>query len=844
MSESAWPRSTLTELARLRERLFGQSEVLLEMAGMGAWLLDPESGELWWSRESCRVHGVAEDHVPSLEGALNHYPPHAREMVMAQVRQCVDTGAAWDAEMPLIRADGTQIYVRTRGRAYPVRDGRRLILGIFSDMTEERKNTRMQQRLELVVKHMTNAAVITDIEGRTIWLNESFTRLTGYALADLWMRKPGSLLQGPETDPAHVAALRQAIAEVRPIYIEIRNYNRWGEAYWVELNVAPIWENDGKLRGFVAISSEVTARHEAADAAQRELTLRSQTETLLRDVIDAIPTALTVYDENEQLVLTNENYQNILPANEDLVRLGDDMETIIRRKVQADYYAPEVRAGSPLEVRENWIDDYLRRHRSPDYSRVLQLSDGRWVQASNARSSSGNTVTIRTDITRLKDAEAGLRHTAEHDSLTGLLNRPVLLSRLETACRKPGKGGALVLFDIDFFKSVNDGLGHAAGDALLRVVARRLSRVARPQDTMARLGGDEFALMLPGLTDSAELTGLLDQLLALQRRPVRLGRNRYVPSVSIGVTRYPADGCQADMLLSHADAALYKAKRQGRGRYVLFDAELAERLARKTRLADRLRLAIPAGQMNVALQPQVRLDIDKVQGFEALARWNNGGEWVPPQEFVAIAEDVGLAQSLGNSIIDKALGTYAMLVADGLEPGLLAVNVSTAQLLADDFLETLRQVLAMHGVNARQLEIEITETVLLDRSIARIGDTLETLRSRGVSLSLDDFGTGYASLSHLTSFPVDRIKIDRSFTNAIGMGNDRGLIARSIIGLGRGLGLDVVAEGVETEAQMQFLRAQKCTAIQGYLIAPPMLLPGLRDWLGARRAAERRVAAA
>jgi len=837
LSDIAWPRRHLSDIARQRTRLFGQSE-LLELAGLGAWLLDPQSGELWWNRETCRVHGVSETYAPTLDEALGFYPEEVRETVTLQVRRCVDSGQGWDAELPLVRADGRRIWIRTRGRALPVAGGRRLVMGIFSDVTESHAYAEAHQRLKLVVQHMTNAALITDPEGRTVWLNDSFTRLTGYTLADLWGRKPGKLLQGPQTDAEHVRAIAKAIAEAQPICLEIRNYHRCGAAYWVELNIAPIRNEQGELQSFVAISSDVTARHEAAEEARRELALRSQTETLLRDVIDGIPAALTVYDGDERLVLTNESYQTILPGNHELMRLGESMETIVRRKVEANYYAPEISADAPAELREAWVADYLARHRSPDYARVLQLSDGRWVQVSNARSTSGNIVTIRTDISRLKEAEAGLRHIAEHDSLTGLLNRPVLVSRLEAQCRKAGSSGALVLFDVDFFKSVNDGLGHAAGDALLRMVARRLGRIARPGDTIARLGGDEFALIMPGLTDPATLDRLLERLLAMQRRPVRLGRNRYVPSVSIGVTRYPMDGRQADTLLSHADAALYEAKRQGRGRHVLFDASLAARLERRTRLADKLRVAIPARQLDVALQPQLRLADNSICGFEALARWNNGGEWVPPQEFVGVAEDVGLAQALGAAVLDKALAAHAMLDRAGLSPGLLAVNVSTAQLLSEEFLETLRQLLSCHGVSAHRLEMEITETVLLDRSIARIGETLETLRSRGVSLSLDDFGTGYASLSHLTTFPVDRIKIDKSFTGAIGQDGDRGLIARSIIGLGRGLGLDVVAEGVETEAQKLFLHNRGCTAIQGYLIAPPMLAPAVRSWLGARRAAE------
>jgi diguanylate cyclase (GGDEF)-like protein len=406
-----------------------------------------------------------------------------------------------------------------------------------------------------------------------------------------------------------------------------------------------------------------------------------------------------------------------------------------------------------------------------------------------------------------------------------------------------GPAGILVLFDVDFFKAVNDSLGHAAGDMLLRLVGRRLQRCIGAGDVAARLSGDEFALIVHGVAAPEDMHAFALRLLARLRRPMRLGASRYAPSFSVGIAPFPHPGCGPRELLGNADAALLDAKRQGRGRHVLFGAELANRVVRRTRLADALRQAISGRQLVAALQPQQRLADGSVMGFEALARWRHEGEWVPPAEFVPLAEDVGLAQPLGAQVMEAALAGFAAMLAAGLEPGHLAVNVSTAQLLADDFLDTVKRSLARHAVPATRLEIEVTETVLLDRSIARIGHTLEVLRAMGCTLAMDDFGTGYASLSHLTSFPVDRIKIDRGFTRAIDSDGDRGLIARTLIGLGRGLGLEVIAEGVETESQQRFLFAHGCTAVQGYLFARPMLAQEALPWLAQhqRQAGRRRL---
>jgi len=592
---------------------------------------------------------------------------------------------------------------------------------------------------------------------------------------------------------------------------------------------------------------DITDRHRAATLAARELELRTRTETLLRDVIGGIPAALSVYDAEERLILVNEVYRDILPGNRQFMNSGEALADIITRKVMANHYVPEVSADDPADVRAAWVADYLRQHRSPGYNRVFHLRDDKFMQATTAISESGNIVSIRTDVTELKHAERELRRRAEEDTLTGLANREVLLSRLDVVARAE-QPGFLILLDVDFFKAVNDSLGHAAGDLLLRIVGRRLrmlvGKIGGVGSIAARLAGDEFALIINREVPPDQLAMLATDLMMWMRRPMQLGTSRYAPSVSVGIAPFPAEACDPKDLMANADAALLEAKRQGRGRNVVFSDGLAERVIRRTRLADALRQTLATGKLQAALQPQQRLHDGAILGFEALARWHHAGQWIPPAEFISLAEDVGLAQSLGRAVMETAMAGFAAMLAAGLEPGHLAINVSTAQLLADDFVDIVRAALDRHGLPAKRLEIEVTETVLLDRSIARIGHTLEALRAMGCTLAMDDFGTGYASLSHLTSFPVDRIKIDRSFTSAIDSEGDHGLIARTLIGLGRGLGLEVIAEGVETENQRAFLLVHGCTAAQGYLFARPMLAEEALPWLAQheqRHGASRRL---
>lgn len=721
MSDSSWPRVPFPRAASARPltpRLLAAAEPLLDVAGIGAWQYTP-GGNLWWSAETRRIHGVEADFVPDLEAAIEFYLPEHRDLVRHAVADAIANGTAWDLELAIQRPDGQRCHVRARGRPGARQDGQPVtIFGTFED---------------------------------------------------------------------------------------------------------------------------ITTRQEAAARAARELDLRTRTETLLRDVIAGIPAALSVYDGDERLILVNDEYRYLLPGNQQFMVKGERLADIITRKVLANHYVPEVSADDPPEVRQAWVADYLRRHRTPGYNRVFHLRDDKFVQASTAISESGNIVSIRTDVTPLMRAERELRRRAEEDALTGLANRDVLMARL-AALPADGPPGLMVLLDVDFFKAVNDSLGHGAGDLLLRLIGRRLRRVLGPGDTAARLAGDEFALIVHGPSGPLAIAAFAARLLARLRRPMRLGASRYAPSISIGIAPFPASACGPRELLGNADAALLEAKRQGRGRHVLFGAALAEQVVRRTRLADALRVGLANRQLVAALQPQQRLADGSVMGFEALARWQLAGEWVSPDEFVPLAEDVGLAQPLGLQVMEAAMAGFGAMLAAGLDPGHLAINVSTAQLLADDFLETVRRALARHAIPASRLEVEVTESVLLDRSIVRIGQALEALQAMGCSLAMDDFGTGYASLSHLTSFPVDRIKVDKSFTRAIDSDGDKGLIARTLIQLGRGLGLEVIAEGVETPSQREFLVAHGCTAIQGYLFARPMLageaLPWLRQqqrWAGRRR---------
>jgi diguanylate cyclase (GGDEF)-like protein/PAS domain S-box-containing protein len=816
------------------------AELFLEIAGVGGWELELEGGRarfLRWSRLTKAIHEVGEDFVPTLETALAFYPPEARAVLEPAIAAAIDTGAPWDLELPFVTARGRPIWVRARGRVVERNGARVRLAGTFEDITARRQKALEHERLALVVSQMTNAAILTDAEGRTVWVNDAFVSLTSYTLEDLAGRKPGEVLQGPRTDRAEVARISAALRAAERVEAELLNYRRDGTPYWIGMTITPVRDASGALTGFIAIETDVTARRAAEAEAAAEMHCRREAEALLRDVLDAIPCGVIAYNREDRFLLANRAYAALYPELVPHLVRGRALTEILWAGVEAGLYVRELPADAPAEEKRAWVERRAAEIRSARRSRVFQTADGRWLQGREGRSPSGNLVCVRTDITRLKRAEEEITLRAETDPLTGLANRTVLFARLAHAFetrRARDRGGLLVIFDLDHFKDINDSLGHQAGDTLLRKLGRRLGAAVRAEDTAARLGGDEFALILPGLVSLAEAERFLARLVARLSRAMTLSGHKIAPALSLGCAFYPGDAGSPEELYRAADAALYEAKRQGRGRWTFFDRALEAETRRRRTLSEALRRALEEERIEIALQPQVRLADGGHVGFEALVRWSRDGVPVPPSEFVPIAEETGLIVLLGSRVLRAALAAIGAMLARGLEPGRLAVNVSSPQLTDPGFVRMVKRLCREARVSPARLEIEVTETVLLDRSAARIAEVLAELRALGATIALDDFGTGYASLAHLQRFPVQRLKIDKSFIAAIDRDGREAKIAATVIGLARGLGMEAVAEGVETARQRDWLEAQGCAIGQGYFFAPPLSVEAAAEALARR----------
>jgi diguanylate cyclase len=429
------------------------------------------------------------------------------------------------------------------------------------------------------------------------------------------------------------------------------------------------------------------------------------------------------------------------------------------------------------------------------------------------------------DLQARKEAEQHIHYLAHHDALTSLPNRGYFNARIdqEIAGLSGGESLAVLCLDLDRFKEINDLFGHAAGDTVLQTVATRVTAVLGERQMMARLGGDEFAVLMPGVKNPEAAGRLAETILEALHAASDAPETNCI-STSIGIAICPDDATDREALLSHADTALYRAKTDGRNTYRFFEAAMGAAVRERRMLEHDLRLAVTRNELRLVYQPQKGARSETMTGFEALLRWNHQvrGD-ISPAIFIPIAEESGAILEIGDWVIKTACREAATWE----QPLTVAVNVSAVQLYNPDFVQELHQILLETGLSPRRLEIEITETALV-RDFNRALTTLRLVKALGVRIAMDDFGTGYSSLSNLRAFPFDKIKIDGSFIKSVNSNAQAATIVRAVLGLGRGLGLPVLAEGVETDAELQFLRDEHCDEVQGYLLGRPAAIGQFR----------------
>ncbi|MBN2369339.1 MAG: EAL domain-containing protein [Vicinamibacteria bacterium] len=561
-----------------------------------------------------------------------------------------------------------------------------------------------------------------------------------------------------------------------------------------------------------------------------------QNEMRFHGIVEAIGAGVTLHDASGGIVFANPATQELLGVTLDQLigrqmielegdALGDDGQPIDRER---EPVAAVLATGEPVR------DLVMGICRGGSSERIWLV-----VSAEPRKDQDGRiTEVICTfnDITERRRAHERIRHLAYHDALTQLPNRELFLDRLGVAlvqARRRGSGVGLLFVDLDGFKVINDSLGHSFGDSVLRIVARRLTQAVRASDTVARFGGDEFTVLLPGVMTGDDVLPVTRRLQEFLRRPIHFEGRELALSASIGVALFPSDAQEIETLLKNADTALYRAKELGRDHTEIYTPALGERVRELLDLDARLRVAVKSGELELHYQPIVSLTDGQLEGFEALLRWHDPRRGlVMPGEFIPSAEAaMGAIHEIGAWVMKTACRQLGKLPVRAGRLPRVAVNLSARQFHAGDIVEFVRSLLKESAIAPESLELEITEGVALHGESAT-EKILRKLKRLGVRLAIDDFGTGYSSLSYLRRFPIDTLKVDRSFVQDAVSSREAAGVTRAIIGVGRQLGLHVVAEGVETEEHLRLLRLAECDAVQGYLLGRPAPLAELDDLVG------------
>jgi diguanylate cyclase (GGDEF)-like protein/PAS domain S-box-containing protein len=808
----------ITERVRRQDEA-RQNAMLLQIASriahIGGWSYDVASGSVTWSDEVCRIHEIPNGTAPTVGEALGFAAPEARLKYQQLVGGCVRDGVPFDQELPIITAGGRRAWVRAIGE--PVRDADNEIIrlqGAFQDITEhkeaEEQATRMAGRLTATLESITDAFYTLDRAWRFTYLNREAERL---------FQRPRSELLGKVLWD-EFSALKGQIG-----YCEFHRAVRENCTVIFEEYYAP-YGTLSEVRAYPSDEGLTVYFRDITEVRQTEESLRISEErfrTIARSTTDVV----WDWDLEHDSIWVSDSIEHVLGYSA--------LEFSGPIRAWASHIHPDERERVLRHMRaaldgsdDQWMDEYrlLRKNGSVAYV----LDRGYVIRDGSGKAT--RMIGAMVDLTERRRAERRVEYLAFYDPLTQLPNRQLLMDRLQYALDSgPDRRctNALFFIDLDNFKSLNDTLGHAVGDQLLQQVAHRLSGCVGHADTVARFGGDEYVVLLEHLSEdrataSAAAQAVGQRILDALKQPYKLDDYRHVTTASIGIVLFNDDKDDLGEVLKRADMAMYQSKAAGRNTLRFFNPHMEAALSARMALEGDLRQAVRDCEHAFELHYQPQVDQHgRITGAEALVRWRHPVRGpISPVEFIPLAEETGLVVSLGEWVLRKACGQLLDWAARPETAKLeIAVNVSARQFHHPGFVAQVLAVLEPAGIDPCRLKLELTETSVLEN----VGDTIDkmnVLKTKGVTFALDDFGTGYSSLAYLRQLPLDMLKIDRSFVMDLLTNPNDAAIARTIITLGHSLGLRVLAEGVETAAQRDFLFEHGCEAYQGYLCARPL----------------------
>jgi diguanylate cyclase (GGDEF)-like protein/PAS domain S-box-containing protein len=672
---------------------------------------------------------------------------------------------------------------------------------------------RMEEQLNfydaLIQAHSAVGEGVFSIErGRIVYANAAMSRIFGYSNEEFLAL------------PSYLVLVYPGEQKRIQLRHEFRLAGKAVETRYETLGVA----KDGRLLNIeLAAIAQKTAGEPRVTIVLLDITSRKQAQShlmLFQQVFEHTSEAILIADANWVVIEANQGFVDITGYSREEV-IGHTTEFLQSGRHEETFF---VEMWRTLQETGQWVGEIWHRRKNgeiyPDWMSINSIRDGQGqIQ---------NYVAVFSDISQRKQSEAQLVYMASHDVLTGLPNRTLLQERIAQAllrAQRDRSGVALLFIDLDRFKNINDTMGHHVGDLLLQEAANRLRDCLRETDTIARQGGDEFVVLIEQFSDEQFLSSIARKVMQSLQRPFFLQEQEIYISASIGISVYPQDGGDFGALLKNADVAMYRAKDAGKNTFQFYSAESNVHSLERLALENSLRRALERNEFCLYYQPKVDLASERIIGAEALLRWQHPElGLIPPIQFISLAEETGLIIPIGAWVLDEACRQGQAWLRAGLPKIRISVNLSARQFSNEDIAQTIAEALASNNLPADSLELEITESMLMQHT-GRTNEILQHFRRMGMHVSIDDFGTGHSSLGYLKRFPVNTLKIDRSFIRDVPEDQDDAVITQTIIAMAHSLKLQVVAEGVESHAQLEFLKMLKCDQIQGYIFSKPLPAP-------------------
>jgi len=821
----------VTDRVQAAQHLHFQAR-LLDTVGQAVVASTPDGEITYWNHGADRLFGYHAEEVIG-RNVVEVLPTTRSVTESRRILDTIRAGEEMVDEFLIRRRDGAMVPVLSHRT--PIRDEIGTITGIIgvsSDISElkevEQELRRSEERFRAIFDQAAVGMAQSTLDGQFLLVNNYFLTFLGYTRDEILQKSYQEITHPDDLDANLAQYLRLVDGSIKLYRHETRYIRKDGTSRWAEVASSLMVDEQGHPRHTLAVIVDLDARKQA------EIAVR-ESEQRYRALVETSPDGILLNDMRGLIVMANQQLATMLgydTANElNGVSIGAHLADAERRRA---FEILELRIQETVPTASYTRYSVLRRDGTtfPAEVNSYRVPDG-------SGKAGFVTSTVR-DISERVAYEAQLEHLALHDSLTGLANRTLLYDRLQqtlAGARRNGESLAVLLLDLDHFKDINDTFGHHVGDGVIREVAVRLTAILRGVDTLARLGGDEYALLLP----KTDLLGALETATKLTyalEQPIDLDEQRVHVGASIGIALYPDHAADPDTILRHADVAMYSAK-QANGGYAVYAAEKDSYSPTRLALSGELRDAIRSDELVLYFQPKMRLASGEIDGVEALVRWNHPEHGlIPPDQFIPLAEHSGLIRPLTTWVIDKALKQCRDWRDLNFTVG-VAVNLSVRSLHDPDLPRVIMGSLAASDVPPSQLTVEITESVIMaDPDHAM--DMLEQLTNVGIKLSIDDFGTGYSSLAYLRHLRVHELKIDKSFVMDLDTNDDNRVIVRSVIELGHNLGLEVVAEGVESQATLDILGLLQCERAQGYHLSRPQTAADITTWLQERIARRRR----